>query len=122
MPAGRLVTSPEPLPRAETVSTNSPSNVAVTALEASIRTVQSPVPPQPPPLQPVNVEPGAAEARSVTRVPCAKPPVQELPQSMPPGSLDTVPAPLPALTTVSRTPAPLNVAVTVLDASIRTVQ
>src|SRR6202030_3463412 len=47
-------------------------NVAVTAVAAVTVTTQVPVPVQPPPLHPVNVEPSAADAVSVTCVPLAK--------------------------------------------------
>ena len=70
----------------------------------------------------MNVEPGAAVARSVTVAPRSKPDVQRVPQSMPEGSLRTVPVPLPALTTVRRTPAAVKSAVTVRSASMTTVQ
>src|SRR3989441_6769580 len=44
-------------------------NVAVTVFAALRVTVQAPVPEQPPPLQPVKVEPAAGAAVSVTAVP-----------------------------------------------------
>src|SRR5262245_9594684 len=53
------------------------------------------------PLQPVNAEPAAATALSVTRVPPAYGSEQSVPQMMPAGALVTVPLPLPALVTVS---------------------
>jgi hypothetical protein len=63
--------------------------------------VQVPVPLQPPPLQPENVEPAAGVAVKVTAVPLVKPAEQVLPQEMPVGALVTVPLPAPALLTVS---------------------
>jgi hypothetical protein len=44
-------------------------NVAVTPMAPLTVTAHVPVPPHPPPLQPANVEPDAALAVSVTRVP-----------------------------------------------------
>jgi len=64
-------------------------------------TAQVPVPVQPPPLQPVNVEPAAGVAVKVTAVPLAKPAEQVAPQEMPAGALETVPVPAPALVTAS---------------------
>ncbi len=46
--------------------------VAVTEVAAFIVTVQEPVPVQPPPLQPVNVEPAEGAAVKVTMVPLVK--------------------------------------------------
>jgi hypothetical protein len=63
--------------------------------------VQVPVPLQPPPLQPENVEPAAGVAVKVTAVPLVNPAEQVLPQEMPVGALVTVPLPAPALLTVS---------------------
>ena len=64
-------------------------------------TVQVPVPEQPPPLQPVNVDPAAGAAVKVTAVPLANAAAQEAPQEMPAGLLVTVPIPAPVLLTVS---------------------
>jgi hypothetical protein len=47
------------------------SKVAVTAVAADIVTVHEPVPEQPPPLQPLKVEPAAGVAVNVTAVPLA---------------------------------------------------
>lgn len=47
------------------------ANVAVTVVSASVVTRHAPVPEQPPPSQPVNVEPGSGVAVSVTLVPWA---------------------------------------------------
>src|SRR5438093_4248464 len=76
-------------------------NVAVTVVAALRVTVQAPGPEQPPPLQPLKVEPAAGAAVSVTAVPLAKLAAQVAPQVMPAGLLVTVPAPVPALETVS---------------------
>ncbi len=72
MPAGFEVTVPLPVPFSVTVSGKVWAcrvNVAVTVVAAFMVTTQEPVPEQPPPLQPVNVEPPAAAAVRVTTVP-----------------------------------------------------
>src|SRR2546425_926624 len=97
-------------------------NVAVTAVAALRVTVQAPGPEQPPPLQPLKVEPAAGAAVSVTAVPLAKLAAQVAPQVMPAGLLVTVPAPVPALETVSVKVCRLKVAVTVVAPEIVTVQ
>ena len=115
MPAGLLVTVPLPVPALETVSDGSPPfvvNVAVTVVSAVRVTTQVPVPEQPPPLQPVKVEPAAGVAVSVTVVPLAKVEEQVAPQVMPAGELETEPVPVPALLTVSVRGMRVNVAVT----------
>src|SRR6267142_4045497 len=70
MPAGALVTVPEPAPAVVTVrAKDGKVNVAVTAAAAFMVTVQVPVPVQPPPVQPVKVEPAAGAAdRKSTRL------------------------------------------------------
>ena len=90
--------------------------VAVTVVAAESVTVQVPVPEQPPPLQPVKVEPAAEVAVSVTAVPLAKLAEQVAPQVIPAGELVTVPLPVPALLTVSAKLGRLKVAVTVVAA------
>ena len=72
MPGGVLVTVPLPAPALLTVSAKlGTPNVAVTVVAAFNVTVHVPVPEQPPPLQPVNVEPVAGAAVSVSAVPLA---------------------------------------------------
>ena len=72
IPAGVLVTVPLPVPALLTVSAKlGTPNVAVTVVAAFNVTVHVPVPEQPPPLQPVNVEPVAGAAVSVSAVPLA---------------------------------------------------
>ena len=69
MPAGELVTVPEPVPVLLTVSRYVLSvKVAATVAAAVMLTMQVPVPEQPPPDQPVNVEPVAGVADRVTVV------------------------------------------------------
>ena len=73
----------------------------MTVVAAVMATVQVPVPAQPPPDQPVNVEPVAGAAVRVTVVPWSNGEVQVAPQLMPAGAELTVPAPVPAGATVS---------------------
>src|SRR2546430_2769839 len=75
-------------------------NVAVRVVAALRVTVQARGPEQPPPLQPLKVEPAAGAAVSVTAVPLAKLAAQVAPQVMPAGLPVTLPAPVPVLETV----------------------
>jgi hypothetical protein len=77
------------------------AKVAVTVVSAFTVTSQSPVPVHPPPLNPVNVEPVAAVADSVTLLPPSTISLHVEPQSIPAGVLVTVPEPVPAFVTVS---------------------
>jgi hypothetical protein len=71
-------------------------NAAVTNCAALIVTVHVvPVPLQPPPPQPANVEPLLGVSVSVTAVPAAKLFEHVPPQSDPPGEPLTLPLPLP---------------------------
>src|SRR5881296_3614039 len=116
MPAGLLVTLPAPVPALETVSVKvCRVKVAVTVGAALRGTGQAPGPEQPPPLQPLKVEPAAGAAVSVTAVPLVKLAVQIAPQVMPAGALVTAPLPVPALLTVS-VKVGVKVAVTVVAA------
>ena len=102
MPAGALLTVPLPVPDCVTVSAKDDcTNVAVTDVAALTVTLHVPVPVQPPPLQPVNVEPAADVAVKVTAVPLANAAEQVAPQEMPAGALATVPVPAPALVIAS---------------------
>src|SRR5436189_5076263 len=97
MPAGALVMVPLPTPALLRVSVkDGRAKVAVTVCAALIVTVQVPVPEQPPPLQPVKVEPAAGAAVSVTAVPLVKLAAQVAPQFIPAGALVTVPMPVHA--------------------------
>jgi hypothetical protein len=102
MPAGALTTLPLPVPDGVTVSAKDDcTKLAVTDVVALIVTVQGPVPVQPPPLQPENVEPAAGVPVRVMAVPLANAAEQVAPQEIPAGVLEMVPAPAPALLTVS---------------------
>jgi hypothetical protein len=102
MPAGALETVPVPVPAVVIASVKGcRANVAVTAWAALMVTAQVPVPVQPPPLQPVKVDPAAGVAVKVTAVPLAKAAEQVAPQEMPAGALETVPVPAPAFVTAS---------------------
>ena len=102
MPAGSLITVPDPVPLLLTLNWYwFKVKVAVTDLAALIVTTQVPVPVQPSPLQPVNVEPVAVVAVRVTTVPESKIYSQVAPQSMPGGLLVTVPEPVPLRLTVN---------------------
>jgi len=96
--------------------------VAVTVVAALKVTVQAPVPEQPPPLQPLKVEPAAGAAVSVTAVPLGKLATHVALQVMPVGALVTVPLPAPAGVTVSVKVWSVKVAVTVVAAETVTVQ
>src|SRR5690349_2458055 len=125
MPLGEDVTVPVPVPAFVTLKANvdEPVNVAVTARAAVIEVVQVPVP-EHAPLQPVNVEPLAAAAVSVTDVPLEKFALQVEPQLTPAGDDVTVPVPVPAFVTVNANVVAelFNVAVTARAAVIDTVQ
>src|SRR5207245_193254 len=101
IPAGALVTVPLPVPAGVTVRARGLSvKVAVVVAAAASATTHVPVPEQPPPLQPVKVEPAAGVAVNVTAVPLVKLAEQVAPQVIPAGELVTVPLPVPALLTV----------------------
>jgi hypothetical protein len=63
--------------------------------------VQVLVPAQPPPLQPLNVEPAAGVAVRVTAVPLGNVAEHAVPQEIPAGELVTVPVPAPVVLIVS---------------------
>jgi len=108
MPAGLLVTVPTPVPALDTISVCGPDalNVAVTlwaALRVSVQITSALQERKlkPRPVQPENVDPTAGVAVSVTTLPVVKSATQYFPQLIPTGLLSTVPAPVPALVTVS---------------------
>ncbi len=99
MPAGLLVTVPDPVPIFVTESiTGVALKVAVTETSAFNVTEHVPVPAQAP-LQPANVEPAAGAAVMVTAVPAVKDFEHVAPQLIPAGTLVTVPDPVPLLAT-----------------------
>jgi hypothetical protein len=122
MPAGELDTVPVPAPVFVTLSVGAGANgsvkFAVTVVSELRVTTQLPVPEQPPPDQPVKVEPLLANALRVTVVPAANWALQVDPQKIPPGELKTSPLPVPVLLTVSvgGPVGAVNVAVTVASA------
>src|SRR2546426_805216 len=123
IPAGEPGTVPLPVPAGVTVRVKGwRVKVAVTVAAAESVTVQARVREQPPPLQPLKIEPAARVAVSVTAVPLVKLAEQVAPQVMPDGLLVTVPVPVPALERVSAKVGRLKVAVTVVAAEIVTVQ
>jgi len=118
MPVGALVTVPLPLPDLVTLSAKDACmKEAVTEVAAVIVTVQVPVPEQPPPFQPVNVEPAPGAAVSVTIVPVVNEAEHVAPQEIPAGLLVTVPLPAPAMDTVSVEPVPMPRPVTSRDSA-----
>lgn len=114
---GVVVTVEEPCP-IPIVTGLALLNVAVTAVAAVTLTTHVPVPAQPPPLQPANVELADAAAVNVTCVPLAKFAEQVVGQLIPAGALVTVPVPVPASATVNAKPFvfELKVAVTIVAA------
>ena len=97
MPPGLLVTFPGPA-----VVTDSGYEVGGATLKAAPTvtgvlpvTVQLPVPAQPPPVHPPNVEPFPGVAESVTTVLLVYVSTQSTPQLIPAGLLLTVPWPVP---------------------------
>ncbi len=81
------------------------AKVAVTAVAAVIDTVHVPVPLQPPPDQPANLDPARGVAVRTTLVPVPNWAEHVAPQSMPTGLEVTVPAPGPATLTVRVCPS-----------------
>jgi len=88
-----------------------------------IVTLQVPVPVQPPPLQPVKVEPAAGVAVRVTAVPVVNAAEHVVPQEIPAGLLVTVPLPVPDRETVSvevvETPVPLTTRESVSPSAVK---
>src|SRR6202789_1514144 len=124
-PEGLLVTVPAPVPALFTVSWTGAVElkVAVTVVAAFREIVQVVLVPVHPPDHPANLEPDLPAAVSLTDVPGANFAAHVLPQLTPEGLLVTVPAPVPALFTVSWIGAvELKVAVTVAAALREMVQ
>src|SRR5262245_19886682 len=95
MPVGELVTLPLPSPARTTVTdTGAGTNAAPTVVAAASVSVHAPVPEHPPPDHPVNTEPAAAVAESVTLVPAVNVAEHVAPQVIPAGELVTVPLPV----------------------------
>jgi hypothetical protein len=122
-----LVTEPDPVPALVTVSLHvSCAKLAVTDRAVVIDTVHVVAVPEHEPAHPVNTEPAAGLAVSVTEVPCAMLAVQgvELVQLMPPTLDVTVPAPVPEPSALAERVHALgeNPAVTDLAAVIDNVQ
>jgi len=94
IPAGLLLTVPEPVPDVPIESVDciagEAAKLAVTVLSALRVKVHPPVPEQAP-LQPVNAKFCEGVMVSVTTVPDTKPALQDVAQLMPPGVLITVP-------------------------------
>ena len=95
--------------------------MAVTFFACVNATVQAPVP-EHAPLQPANAEFLAGVAPKVTTVPALKAALHVVAQSIPAGLDFTVPKPVPASVTVSATLCSANVAVTVCNWLMPTVQ
>src|SRR5207249_4073633 len=115
-PPSRLVAVATILPGSDNTGAVTSSKRAVTVVLAVSVTLQVPVPKQPPPLQPVKIEPLAGVAVSVTKVPLSNEAEQVAPQLIPAGFEVTVPLPVPALLTARVTLCSVKVAVTVVAA------
>src|SRR5437773_1471383 len=101
IPGGALLTVPLPVPVLVTLRAKDCwTKPAVTEAAALMVTMQVPVPEQPP-LQLEEVDPAVGVAVKVTAVPLANGAEHVAPQATPAGLLVTVPAPAPALVTVS---------------------
>lgn len=101
IPAGTLVTVPEPVPAWLTDNVYCGAKRAITAVSAVNATVHVPSPAQAAPLQPAKADPGPGVAESTTEVPTLREAEHVLPQLMPAGELVTVPEPVPPSVTVS---------------------
>src|SRR5437773_7101489 len=115
-PPSRLVAVATILPGSDNTGAVTSSKRAVTVVLAVSVTLQVPVPKQPPPLQPVKIEPLAGVAVSVTKVPLSTEAVQAAPQLIPAGCEVAAPGPMPVLGTARVTLSRVKVAVTVVAA------
>jgi hypothetical protein len=114
IPAGELVTVPEPVPvlLTERVNVGAGEKVAVTGTaEVPMVKLQVPVPEQAPD-QPAKTEPAAGVAVRVIRVLVLKLAEQVAPQLIPAGALLTEPEPVPARVTFTGKAAGMKVALT----------
>jgi hypothetical protein len=100
MPAGLLVTFPDPVPFTVIVRRDVGLNVAVIVAAAFIVSVQGAIPAHPKLLKPANTEAPVAVAVSVTCVPAGKLAEHVDGQLIPAGLLITVPVPVPIGSTV----------------------
>jgi len=105
IPAGLLTTEPDPKPARETnnvrVLAPESAKAAVTVRASVMPTVHVLEAPEHAPPQPTNDEPTAALAVNVTDVPPANDATHVAPQSIPTGTLVTVPTPEPIRATVN---------------------
>ena len=115
-PAGALATVPVPEPETVSVRAKTVAGVKVAVIVVALtgETAQVLVPVQPPPDQPVKIDPALAVAVRTTGLPDGKLAEQLVPQEMPAGELVTLPLPSPARITVSVTGAGAKVALTVV--------
>jgi hypothetical protein len=106
MPAGWLVTVPDPMPFFCTVRFDELDPVVKVAVTDGLPTMTTthvePLPLQPAPLNPLNAEPLAGAAESVTVMPVAKSAAHVPGHEIPVGLLVTIPIPFPPKVTVSR--------------------
>ena len=100
-PACAMVQPPPPPPSAGGGAGAAGAAVKVAVTVAVALTTQVPVPAQPPPVQPLNVDPPVGAAESVTEPGEGNDPLQAAPQLIPDGLEVTVPVPVPALVTVT---------------------
>ena len=101
IPAGVLVTEPNPVPALLTVRLNSNRNSAATVRSSFMEIRQPPVPKQPL-VHPTKMEPVAGVAETATTDPWRNGNEHAAPQLIPPGAVTTVPKPSPLLSTERR--------------------
>ncbi|MEZ4402236.1 MAG: hypothetical protein R3B06_19585 [Kofleriaceae bacterium] len=120
MPTGLDVTVPVPVPVRDTATVPLGANVAWMVVGPVMVVVHTPVPMQPPSLQPRNCEPALTVAVSVIEAPCGTIAAHMPGQAMGPVVEATVPSPVMSIITGYW--ATSKVAVTVVAASTDTVQ
>jgi hypothetical protein len=101
MPAGVLVTEPNPVPALLTVRLNRNRNSAATVRSSFMEITQPPVPEQPL-VHPAKIEPVAAVAETVTDDPWRNVLEHAAPQLIPDGRVTNVPSPSPTFSTDRR--------------------